>query len=85
MPGNGGGRAPRPGLDAQDNAQHSESIAMVADGAEVVCLEAWLLAHGRWAAWQAQHSATVTVAAWTIRRPCGGVCTCWGAPLGGQR
>jgi hypothetical protein len=82
VPGNGGGRAPRPGLNTQDHAQHSESIVMVADGAEVVCLKAWLLAHGRWAAWQAQCSATV--AASSIRPPCEGVCTCWGAPLGGQ-
>ena len=31
MPGNGGGRAPRPGLDAQDTADQSESVAIVAD------------------------------------------------------
>ena len=30
MPGNGGGRAPRPGLDAQDTADQSESVAIVA-------------------------------------------------------
>jgi hypothetical protein len=82
VPDNGGGRAPRPDLNTQDHAHHSQSTAMVAEGADVVCLEAWLLAHGRWTAWQAERSATV--AAWTIRQPCEGVCTCWGAPLGGQ-
>jgi hypothetical protein len=32
-PRNGGGRAPRPGLDTQDTADQSESVVIVADEA----------------------------------------------------
>jgi hypothetical protein len=89
---NGGGRVPRPGPDTKDTADQSASAAMVAHGADVIRLETWLLAHGRWAAWEAERSTWAPEWAATRQRlplpelppPCTGVCTCWGAPLGGQ-
>ena len=86
MPDNGGGRAPRPGLDTQDTADQSESVAIVIDH------DAWLLAHGRWTAREAERSAWAPEWAATRERlplpelppPCAGICTCWGTPLGGQ-
>jgi hypothetical protein len=85
----GGGRVPRPGLDTWDPADQSEPTGILAD---VVRLEAWLLAHGRWAAWEAERSIRAPEWAATRERlplpelppPCSGVCTCWGAPAGGQ-
>jgi hypothetical protein len=44
---NGGGRAPRPSLNAQDPPP-SRTTQSLADLANVVDLDDWLLAHGRW-------------------------------------
>jgi hypothetical protein len=55
VPDKAGGWAPRPSLNAQDPPP-SRTPPSLADPANVVALDAWLLAHGRWAAWEAERS-----------------------------
>ena len=64
-------------------ATTSNGSPRIADDANVVDLEGWLLAHGRWAAWEAERSTWAPEWAAT-RDACTGICTCWGPPLGGQ-
>jgi hypothetical protein len=85
-PENGRAGVPRPRLntlDATDESRSDGILAEVADRADVVDMAAWLLAHGRWTAWEAERSTWAPEWAAT-RDACTGICTCWGAPLGGQ-